>query len=214
MEGQRTVGVRLEDLCTIAGAVGTVMGDLYNGKWNHLEGEIDIIHEVTERWANDRAVLGGGCHDNHRCGPCRSLPTPFHAMFVGRPGMPAETARVSTDMLKRRYFDNGDDGFMLRPLSEFVAKVMYRDQEGYFGVVAGWDISEAYTHTRYRDHVSPDGIEGFAINTYRTPDAALIELCSSMMEDDHNQDSAHLTCEELKAAAGDVLGQLVEELTS
>ena len=214
LEDQRTVEVRLEDLCAIASAVGTIMGNLHNGKWKHLKAEIGIIHEVTERWANDRAVLGGGCHDDHRCGPCTSLHTPFHPGFGGWRGMSAEAAPTSTDMIKRRYFDNGEAGFLLFPVSEFVTRVMYRDQEGYVGVVAGWDISEAYTHTRYSDHVSPDGIEGFVLDTYRTPDAALIELCSSMMEDENDHDSTHLAFEELKDAAGDVLGQLVEELTA
>lgn len=212
MEEQRTVEVRLEDLCTIARAVGTMMGDLNNGKWKHLDAGIAIIHEVTERWANDGAVLGGGCHDDHRCGPCTSRHTPFHPMFGGRRGMSAEAARMSPDMLKRRHLDKGEDGFLLFPVSKFVTRVMYRDQVGYVGVVAGWDISEAYTHTRYRGNVSPDGIERSILDTYQTPDAALIELCSSMVEDDDHY-SPNLPFEELKDAAGDVLRQLVEELT-
>ena len=254
MEEQRIVGVRLEDLCRIADAVATMKGNLHNGKWKYLEFEIDSIHEITERWAADEAVLGGGCHDDHRCGPCQSLPTPFHARFVG-PGMSAESlgnrdsltdmaetpefsmrsdpvsgeqahrvpeaeasdapaTRMPAEMLRRRYFDNGDAEFLLFPVSDFVVQVMYRDQTGYFGVVAGWDISEAYTHTRYRRHVSPDGIEGFTIDRYQTPDAALIELCSSMLDNEHNQVSERLTFEELKDAAGEVLGELLNELTA
>ena len=96
------------------------MGDLYNGKRKLLDVGVGTIHEVTKRWANDRAVLGGGCHDDHRCWPCRSLHTPFHHGFA-RPEMPAESTRTSTDILKRRHFDNGDDDrFLLVPLSEFV----------------------------------------------------------------------------------------------
>ena len=214
VDDQQTVEVRLEDLCTIADAIGTMMGDLYNGKWKHLDVGVDRIHEVTEKWANDKAVLGGGCHDDHRCGPCRSVPILFHPVFVGS-GMPAESTRMSTDMLKSRLFDSeDDDAFLLLPISEFVAKVMYRDQVGYFGVVGGWDVSEPYTYTRYREQVSPDcGIEGFTLARYLTPDAALIELCRSMMEDEHGRGSAHLTCEEMRDAAGDVLVRLVEELT-
>ena len=81
-------------------------------------------------------------------------------------------------------------------------------------MVGGWDVSVPYMYTRYWDQVSPDcGITGFILDTYRPPDAALIELCRAMIVDEHDQDSAHLTCEELRDAAGDVLRQLVEELT-
>ena len=93
----------------------------------------------------------------------------------------ASVPRMPAEMLKRRYLNNDDVESLLFPVSDFVIQVMYRDQTGYFGVVAGWDISVPYTHTRYRDHVSPDGIEGFTIARYQTPDAALIELCSAML---------------------------------
>ena len=178
-EEQRIVGVRLEDLCKIADAVDSMKGDLNNGKWKYLEFEIDSIHEIVERWAADEAVLGGGCHDDHRCGPCRDLPTSFHARFVSRPGMIAESLgnrdsqtgiaetsevnvqsdpvsgaqahrvpqanasdasvpRMPAEMLKRRYLNNDDVESLLFPVSDFVIQVMYRDQTGYFGVVAGW----------------------------------------------------------------------------
>ena len=93
MEQQRIAGVYLDDLCRIADAVATMNGDLHNGKWMYLEFETDSIHEITERWVTDEVVLGGGCHNDHRCGACRSLPASFHARFAG-PGMIAESGTV------------------------------------------------------------------------------------------------------------------------
>lgn len=90
VEEQRIVVVHLEDPCRIAHAVATMKGDLHSGKWKYLESVIDSIHKITERWAADEAVLGGGCHVDHRCEPCRSLPASFHARFAG-PRMIAES---------------------------------------------------------------------------------------------------------------------------
>ena len=67
---REVVAVRQEDLCTIANAVGTMKHDLDNGKWKYLVREINRINDVVERWAIDESMLGGGCHDDHRCRLC------------------------------------------------------------------------------------------------------------------------------------------------
>ena len=66
------VSVRIEDLCKIANSVATLMHDLDNGKYKHVHIEVDVIHEVVEKWATDASVLGDGCHD-HRCRMCRQF---------------------------------------------------------------------------------------------------------------------------------------------
>ena len=68
--GDRMVTVRLEDLCTIADSVATLVGDLDNGKYKYVGIDLEPLHEVVERWGADASVLGGGCHDDHRCRLC------------------------------------------------------------------------------------------------------------------------------------------------
>ena len=70
MNEERIVSVRLEDLCHIAEAVGTMVHDLDNGKRKHLHIDLRKIHDVVEKWVADEEVLGGGCHE-HRCRLCR-----------------------------------------------------------------------------------------------------------------------------------------------
>ena len=67
---ERIVSVRLEDLCRIAEAMGTMVHDLDNGKRKHLHIDLRKIHDVVEKWVADEEVLGGGCHE-HRCRLCR-----------------------------------------------------------------------------------------------------------------------------------------------
>ena len=68
--GDRMVSVRLEDLCTIADSVATLVNDLDNGKYKYVWIDLEPLHEVVERWVADASVLGGGCHDDHRCDLC------------------------------------------------------------------------------------------------------------------------------------------------
>ena len=88
MSEERIVSVRLEDLCHIAEAMGTMVHDLGNGKTKYLRIELAKIHDVVledlrielakihdakftiEKWVADEEVLGGGCHE-HRCRLCR-----------------------------------------------------------------------------------------------------------------------------------------------
>ena len=59
MNEDKTITVPLDDLCTIAEAIATMMHDLDNGKWKHLTTEIGRIHAIVEGWAQDENVLGG-----------------------------------------------------------------------------------------------------------------------------------------------------------
>ena len=71
MNEERIVSVRLEDLCRIAEAMGTMVHDLDNGKTKYLRIELAKIHDVVEKWVADEEVLGSGCHE-HRCRLCRA----------------------------------------------------------------------------------------------------------------------------------------------
>ena len=72
---EKTVSVRLEDLCGIGDAMSTMMHDLDNGKLKHLEIEIRKIHEIVERWVSDEEVLGS-CGHSHRCRVCEEFGLP------------------------------------------------------------------------------------------------------------------------------------------
>ena len=82
MSEERVVSVRLNDLCNLADAVGTIIHDLDNGKRKYLHIEVNRIHEIVEKWVSDEEVLGSGCHE-HRCQICREYgwsgerPVPF-----------------------------------------------------------------------------------------------------------------------------------------
>ena len=67
---ERTVSVRLEDLCCIADAMATMVHDIDSGKTSRLRVELDTIHDVVERWVVDGEALGRVCHV-HRCRLCR-----------------------------------------------------------------------------------------------------------------------------------------------
>ncbi len=72
MKEEKTVNVRLEDLCKIGEAVRTMMHDLDNGKLKYLDIEIRKIHEVVEKWVADEDVLGS-CGHGHGCRVCQEL---------------------------------------------------------------------------------------------------------------------------------------------
>lgn len=72
LKEEKIVSIRLEDLCDIAEAVGTMMHDLDNGKRKYLVGEIHKIHEISEKWVSDEEILGG-CGHEHRCRVCREF---------------------------------------------------------------------------------------------------------------------------------------------
>ena len=55
---ETVASVRLEDLCRIAVAMGTMVHDLDNGKTKYLRIELAEIHDVVERWVADEEVLG------------------------------------------------------------------------------------------------------------------------------------------------------------
>ena len=75
MSEEKVVTIRLEDLCTIADAVGAMKHDLDNGKTKYLFAEINRIPAIVEGWAVDEAVLDGAdCHDDHRCRLCQEFP--------------------------------------------------------------------------------------------------------------------------------------------
>ena len=72
MNDEKTVSVRLEDLCVIGESVRTMIHDLDNGKLRYLGIEIRKIHEVVEKWVSDEEVLGS-CGHTHRCRVCEKF---------------------------------------------------------------------------------------------------------------------------------------------
>ena len=228
---QEVVTVRQEDLCTIANAVGTMKHDLDNGKTRYLVQEIDKIHEVVERWAIDESVLGGSCHDDHRCRLCQeSGPLPM-ARFARRQqagaNQPArgvlrysDEPEVSGPVVhagelqlqeRRRYYHEGAE-FILEPLSDSVVRVTHREQTGYFGFNRKWDPSRPYTRCRIEAVVRSDGIDGSSIVSYSTPDDALDDLCHAMLDDQRVEDSRRINPEQRKRAARKVLEEFLEDL--
>ena len=233
MSDEAKVRVPLKDLCSIAETVAGMMHDLDNGKWKYLDIDISNIHVITERWAVDETMLGGGCHPDHRCRLCRSFPVltetwtdrsrQTHTDAV--PSEPddrqdPEPAEVSSpavssenqQMNEKTHYNYRDAVFILDPLSESVVKVTHRDQVGYFGFNRKWDPSRPYTHTDYKGFVNDDGIEGMTIFSYSSPDAALKALCDSMLRDQRREDARRTNPEERKRAARRVLGEFLEEL--
>lgn len=230
MSEENTVTVPLRDLCSIADAVSTMMHDLDNGKRKYLHAYIAEIHDITERWAMDETVLGGGCHPDHRCRLCRSFPVLTKSRTdrtqqtdaipsepddrqhpepteVSGPIVPAENKK----MQEKTHYNYRDSVFILQPLSESVVRVTHRDQMGYFGFNRQWDPSQPYTRAGTATSVHDDGIEGFAYS-FSTPDAALTSLCDSMLRDQRREDARRINPEERKRAARQVLSEFIDEL--
>ena len=231
MSDEVKVRVPLRDLCGIAETVAGMMHDLDNGKWKHLDTDIGNIHVITERWATDETVLGGGCHPDHRCRLCRDFPvltqtgTTQPQQTDADPPDPddqqdPEPAEVSSaainaedrEMNEKTDYNYQGAVFILEALSESVVRVTHRDQVGYFGFNKNWDPSSPYTHTDYRGFVSDDGIEGMTVFSYFSPDAALKSLCDSMLRHQRKEDARRTNPEERKRAARKMLGEFLDEL--
>ena len=233
MSDEAKVRVPLKNLCSIAETVAGMMHDLDNGKWKYLDIDISNIHVITERWAMDESVLGGGCHRDHRCRLCRSFPvftetrtdrsrqTQTDAVpsepddqqdpepaEVPSPTVPAE----DQEMKEKTHYNYRDAVFILEPLSESVVKVTHRDQTGYFGFNRKWNPSRPYTTTNSDYAVNDEGIDGMAFFSYSSPDASLKALCDSMLRDQRREDARRINPEERKRAARRVLGEFLEEL--
>ena len=112
--------------------------------------------------------------------------------------------------MKKRHYNNGDGEFILEPLSDSLVKVTHRDQMGYFGINKKWDVAKPYTYTTFDFQVADDGIEG--IFSYRTAQAALDQLCHSMLTDQRKEDSRRINPEGRKDAARRVMKEFLEEL--
>ena len=222
------VPVRQEDLCTIAKAVGTMKHDLDNGKTTYLVQEVDRIHEVVERWAIDESVLGGGCHDDHRCRLCQE----YSPLLVPRsarrlqadanqtdrgdskhsddPEVSGSVVRAGEPETQRRWHYNHQGAeFIPEPLSDSVVRVTHREQTGYFGVAKDWDAARPYTWTTFTS--GADEVDGVIVS-YSTPEAALDPLCGLLLNRQLKEDSRRINPEQRKRAAQKVLGEFLEEL--
>lgn len=239
MNEDRTITVPLDDLCTIADAIATMMHDLDNGKWKHLTTEVGRIHAIVEGWAQDENILGGAdCHDDHRCRLCRDLPVPSESQTFQRrpavasssdrsdsqePGMaeeelapsvepsPPEDVTTLPDLAGQSHITQRGEEFILEAISESVVKVTHREQTGYFGVNRNWDPEAPYTLTQSTSMVHADGIEGSAIVSYSTPRIALTTLCAWMLERQRKLDASRDNPEDRKNLARWVLSEFLQE---
>ena len=239
MNEDKTITVPLDDLCTIAGAIATMMHDLDNGKWKHLDMEVERIHAIVEGWAQDENVLGGAdCHDDHRCRLCRDSPVQSELQAVRRrpavagssdrgdsqppsmaeeePGppddpLPSEALTTVPDLAGQSHITQRGEEFILEAISDSVVKVTHREQTGYFGVNRNWDPAAPYTLTQSTAMVHADGIEGSSIISYTKPGGALKTLCGWMLENQRKLDVSRDNPEDRKNLARWALGEFLEE---
>ena len=239
MDENKTIGVPLDDLCTIADAVATMMHDLDNGKWKHVATGVERIHAIVEGWAQDESVLGGAdCHDDHRCRLCRDLPVQSVPQTARRqpavsgssdhddsqplsiagvePGSPddpssPEDITTVTELAGQHLITQRGEEFVLETISDSVVKVTHREQTGYFGINRNWDPKAPYTLARSTTMVHADGIDGTAIISYSTPSGALTTLCGWMLEEQRKLDASRDNPEEHKNLARWILGEFLEE---
>ena len=183
---------------------------------------------MVERWATDEAVLGGGCHDDHRCRLCQEyspLPVPRPARrqqadanqpdrgdskHSDEPEVPGPVVRAGEPQTKaRRHYNHEAAEFILEPISDSVVRVTHREQTGYFGVAKDWEAARPYTWTASTSDARE--VDGVAIS-YSTPEAALDPLCGLLLNKQHKKDSRRINPEQRKRAARKVLGEFLEEL--
>ena len=113
--------------------------------------------------------------------------------------------------MKRRYYYNRQTEFILEPVSPSLVKVTHRDQTGWFGLNADWDVIHPYAWTTLEFQAKDEGIAGPTFST-NTPDRALRGLCQEMLADRWREDSKRVNPEERKNAARQVLREFLEEL--
>ena len=240
MSDEAMAAVRLDDLCIIADAMGTIMHDLDNGKTKELDMEMARIHTIVEVWARDENVLGGAdCHDDHRCRLCRDFPvlsglqaarrvpivpfTPWPSVPTAftdaeqsgpsdDPTPPAGTTAVLEPAGKLHYVHEGAV-FILESLSDSVVRISHREQTGYFGISRDWDPSRPYRRTTVEGVVHTDGIGGSSF-PFSTPDEALKSLCGFMLAAQRTADASRINPEERKQAARQVLNEFMDELSN
>ena len=113
--------------------------------------------------------------------------------------------------MKRRHYNNGEAEFILEPVSTCLVKVTHRDQTGWFGINADWDVHRPYVWTTMEFQLVDDGIAGLAFAA-TTPEGALRGLCREMLEDQRKEDSNRVNPGERQDAARQVLREFLEEL--
>ena len=193
MNERRFVTVPLRDLCDISLAVGRMMHDLDIGDLHRPYTDIEAVHAIVEEWASDEAVLGSGCHPDHRCRLCRSFP--FLADWSRRRQWAEEPAMARrypgnelTSGLSSRLesggtstYTRGGVEFVLEHVSEAVVRVTHGRETGYFGLSTDPDASYPYTWTRIDHEMEAGGIGDRPLRRFATPKAALDSLCDTML---------------------------------
>lgn len=194
MTEYRTADVWLKDLCDFSRAVSRLMYDLDRGDRDDCRDDIKVAHAIVETWAADKTVMGGGCHPDHRCSPCRNLPDPAFLRRQRRmaerqaiargdldgmrtPGLsaPPEIGREST-------YTRWDAEFVLKHVSEAVIEVTCCGRTAYFGLCAdARNPNYPYASTTNDHEVEATGIIGPGIHNFPTPKAALDSACGMLL---------------------------------
>ena len=104
--------------------------------------------------------------------------------------------------------------FILEPISDALVRVTFRQQQGYFGIGLKWNPHKPYTWSTWSPNYScpnPEGLEP-ALHRGVSPDEALEQLCSQLLQDQQQADAASINPEERKKAAKQVLQELLQDL--
>ena len=113
--------------------------------------------------------------------------------------------------MDRRHCNNGEAEFPLEPATPSLVKVTHRDQTGWFGLNADWDIRRPYAWTTEEHKALEKGIAAPALRA-STPDGALRDLCGAMLREQGREDSKRVNPEERQEAARRILREFIEEL--
>ena len=134
---------------------------------------------------------------------------------LGARSSPARVTILRTEELviyRRRHHSCGGAWFLLKPVSESVARVTHRDQAGYIGISREWeDSSRPYTSTRREEEVRDDGVAVDRV-CHPKPSEAFGLLCDEMLADQRLEDARSARAERSLEPAAATLRKFLEEM--
>ena len=187
----------------------------------------EAINQAKEAKARAEAMLAEGRAWNERRRQAKARGEPFdeplpgaeeaegHTRGTGDQKMPGESTQSAAPKIWRHNVGRAE--FILRPLSESLVKVTYRDQVGYIGINRNRDAEKPYTwlhmdrmaevsRADVERYTSPDGIHGNLFGE-ATPEEALSVLCDIQLQVQRKEDPQRANSEERK-----VLREFLDEL--
>ena len=111
----------------------------------------------------------------------------------------------------RRAYTSAAEEFILEQVSEAVIQVTHREQTGHFGLLKEWKPATPYGWNpsgRWRNKQGIEASWGF----YASPDQALEDLTRELVKKQREADARKVNPGERRAAARQVLRELMEEL--